>query len=201
MMSRIFRISVVCFLVTFGISAFAQLKIAAVSATAAILGTEDGKAKQEEWQKEYQPEFDRLKALRDEITVLSDRYRKDIDIMSDNEKTALELDIESKTQRLRNGEQQLNADQSSKLQLYLQEQASLFQAVMTDLIAVEGYDAIFRLDIQEPIFLHLNAKHNITAKVIEKLNERMEEGLPEELTETEDDTEAGDADDSAEGGE
>lgn len=201
MMSRIFRISVVCFLVAFGISAFAQLKIAAVSATAAILGTEDGKAKQEEWQKEYQPEFDRLKALRDEITVLSDRYRKDIDIMSENEKTALELDVESKTQRLRNGEQQLNADQSSKLQLYLQEQASLFQAVMTDLIAVEGYDAIFRLDTQEPMFLHLNAKHNITAKVIEKLNERMEAGLPEELTETEDESEESDADESTEGGE
>ena len=200
-MSRIFRLSVVCFLAVFSISAIAQIKIAAVSATAAILGTEDGKAKQEQWQKEYQPEFDRLKALRDEITTLSDRYRKDIDIMSENEKTALELDINSKTTRLQNGEQQLNADQTSKLQLYLQEQSSLFQAVMTDLIAVEGYDAIFRLDTQEPIFLHLNAKHNITAKVIEKLNERMEEGLPEELTETEDDSETGDADESAEGGE
>lgn len=200
-MSRIFRLSVVCFLAVFSISAFAQIKIAAVSATAAILGTEDGKAKQEQWQQEYQPEFDRLKALRDEITTLSDRYRKDIDIMSENEKTALELDINSKTTRLQNGEQQLNADQTSKLQLYLQEQSSLFQAVMTDLIAVEGYDAIFRLDTQEPIFLHLNAKHNITAKVIEKLNERMEEGLPEELTETEEDSETGDADESAEGGE
>ncbi len=201
MISRIFRISVVCLLVTFGVSAFAQLKIAAIHVTAAILGTEDGKAKQEEWQKEYQPEIDRLKALQDEITILSAKYRTDIDIMSDIEKTALELDINSKSTRLQNGEQQLNSDQSAKLQLYLQEQAPLFQAVMTDIIAVEGYDAIFRLDLQEQIFLHLNDKHNITPKVIEKLNERMEQGLPEELTETEDDSEADDVDETSEGGE
>ena len=83
----------------------------------------------------------------------------------------------------------------------MQEQAPLFQAVMTDIIAVEGYDAIYRLDLQEQIFLHLNDKHNITPKVIEKLNERMEEGLPEELTDTEEDSEAGDADETSEGGE
>ena len=201
MISRIFRIGVACFLITFGISAFAQLKIAAIHVTAAILGTEDGKAKQEEWQKEYQPEIDRLEALRDEINALSARYRTDLDIMSDIEKAALEFNINSKSTSLSNGEQQLNSDQAAKLQLYLQEQAPLFQAVMTDIIAVEGYDAIFRLDLQEQIFLHLNDKHNITAKVIEKLNERMEEGLPEELTETEDESEADDADETSEGGE
>ena len=201
MISRIFRISVVCLLVTFGVSAFAQLKIAAIHVTAAILGTEDGKAKQEEWQKEYQPEIDRLRALQDEITILSAKYRTDIDIMSDIEKTALELDINSKSRRLENGETQLNSDQAAKLQLYLQEQAPLFQAVMTDIIAVEGYDAIYRLDLQEQIFLHLNDKHNITPKVIEKLNERMEQGLPEELTENEDDAEVDDADETSEGGE
>ncbi len=201
MFSRIFRIGVACFLITFGISAFAQLKIAAIHVTAAILGTEDGKAKQEEWQKEFQPEIDRLKALQDEINLLSARYRTDLDIMSDIEKTALELDINSKSTRLQSGEQQLNSDQAGKLQLYLQEQAPLFQAVMTDIIAVEGYDAIYRLDLQEQIFLHLNDKHNITPKVIEKLNERMEEGLPEELTDTEEDSEAGDADETSEGGE
>ena len=201
MISRIFRIGVVCFLITFGISAFAQLKIAAIHVTAAILGTEDGEAKQEEWQKEYQPEIDRLKALQDEINALSARYRTDLDIMSDIEKTALELDINSKSTRLQNGEQQLNSDQASKLQLYLQEQAPLFQAVLADLIAVEGYDAIFRLDLQEQIFLHLNDKHNITAKVIEKLNERMEEGFPGELTDTEDDSDADDADSNSDGGE
>ena len=201
MISRIFRIGVACFLITFGISAFAQLKIAAIHVTAAILGTEHGKAKQEEWQKEFQPEIDRLKALQDEISLLSARYRTDLDIMSDIEKTALELDINSKSTRLSNGEQQLNSDQGGKLQLYLQEQAPLFQAVLTDLIAVEGYDAIYRLDLQEQIFLHLNDKHNITPKVIEKLNERMEEGLPEELTDTEEDSEAGDADETSEGGE
>ena len=201
MISRIFRISVVCLLVTFGVSAFAQLKIAAIHVTAAILGTEDGKAKQEEWQKEYQPEIDRLRALQDEITILSAKYRTDIDIMSDIEKTALELDINSKSRRLENGETQLNSDQAAKLQLYLQEQAPLFQAVMTDIIAVEGYDAIYRLDLQEQIFLHLNDKHNITPKVIEKLNERMEQGLPEELTESEDDSEVDDADETSEGGE
>ncbi|MYD46837.1 MAG: OmpH family outer membrane protein [Gammaproteobacteria bacterium] len=201
MMSRIIRTSVVCVLVTFGISAFAQLKIAALSATTAILETEDGKAKQEEWQKEYQPEIDRLRALQEEINGLSERYRTDIDIMTETEKTALELDINSKSTRLTNGEQQLNSDRASKVQLYIREQAPLFQAVLTDLIAVEGYDAIFRLDTQEPIFLHLNEKHNITKKVIEKLNERMEEELPEELTENENESEEGDADESSEGGE
>ena len=201
MISRIFRISVVCLLVTFGVSAFAQLKIAAIHVTAAILGTEHGKAKQEEWQKEYQPEIDRLRALQDEINLLSAKYRTDIDIMSDIEKTALELDINSKSRRLESGEQQLNSDQAGNLELYLREQAPLFQAVMTDIIAVEGYDAIYRLDLQEQIFLHLNDKHNITPKVIEKLNERMEQGLPEELTESEDDSEADDVDETSEGGE
>lgn len=201
MISRIFRIGVVCFIITFGISAFAQLKIAAVSATTAIFGTEEGEAKQEEWQEAAQPEIDLLNKLQEEVNAMSERYRKDVDILTENEKAALELEIESKTTRAQNLQQQLSNDQSTKAQLYYREQLPLFQTVMNDLIAIEGYDAVFSLDTQVPVFLHLNQKHIITAKVIEKLNERMKEGdeLPEELTD--EPTEQEESDESTEGGE
>lgn len=201
MISRIFRVGVVCFVIAFGISAFAQLKIAAVSATTAIFGTEEGEAKQAEWEKEAQPEIDLLNKLQDEVNALSERYRKDVDILTENEKTALELEIESKSNRHTNLRQQLSNDQSTKAQLYYREQLPLFQTVMNDLIAIEGYDAVFSLDTQVPVFLHLNQKHIITAKVIEKLNERMKENdeLPDELTE--EPTEQEESDESTEGGE
>ena len=194
MISNIFRIGVICLSITFGLSAFGQLKIAAISVTDAIFGTEAGQAVQEEWQVEFQPEIDRLTALQEELGALSDRYRKDVDILTANEKTALELEIDNKSKRLQTGQEQLNTDRANKAQLYYQEQFPLFEAVLNSLISIEGYDAIFRLDNQVHNFLHLNTKHIITAKVIEKLNERAEEGgeLPDELTEeTDEATEGG----------
>ena len=204
MMSRFFRNCVVCFVITFSLSAFAQIKIAAVSVTDAIFGTEEGTAVQETWLEEYQPEIDRLSKLQDEIRALNERYRTDVDILTVNEKTALELDIDSKTKRFQNGQEQLNTDRTTKAQLYFQQQFPLFETVLNDIIEIEGYDAVFRLDNNVQVFLHLNSKHIITAKVIEELNERMEQGLPEELTdveESDEDTEEGSTDESAEGGE
>ena len=182
MISRMFRIGLIGLTIAFGLSAFGQLKIAAVSVTGAIFGTENGAAMQEEWKIEFQPEVDKLTELDQEVKSLSERYRRDVDILTETEKATLEFDITTKSNELQNRQEQLNTVQTNKAQLYLQEKFPIFEAVLNDLISVEGYDAVFRLDNQVHNFLYLNPKHVITAKVIEKLNERMDEELPDELT-------------------
>ncbi|MYF38954.1 MAG: OmpH family outer membrane protein [Gammaproteobacteria bacterium] len=201
MMSRVFRTSVVCLIVVFSFSAFAQLKIAAVNVSLAIFNTDEGKAIQEQWIEEYKPEIDRVASLQEEIADLSEKYRTDVDILTELERATLELEIESKNTILQNLRQQIDTGRATKAELYIREKAPLFQTVLNDLIAIEGYDAVFRLDIQEQSFLHLNQKHIITAKITEMINESLEEKdeLPDELTDepTEDEESA----ESSEGGE
>ena len=73
----------------------------------------------------------------------------------------------------------LNIDAQFELQKYqkkgnelqqdlMREMTPKLQAVLTDLIEVEGYDVV----MPRAGLLYTNAKHNITRKVTEKLNEK-----------------------------
>ena len=149
-------------------SSQAELKIVVINAEQAILQSEEGKAKIEAIRTAVEADELKIQSLSDQIRSLQERLAKDAEVISDGEKQKLQKDIED-----------LNIDAQFELQKYqkkgnelqqdlMREMTPKLQAVLQDLIEVEGYDLV----MPRAGLLYTNAKHNITRKVTEKLNEK-----------------------------
>ena len=150
------------------LSSQAELKIVVINAEQAILQSEEGKAKIEAIRTAVEADELKIQSLSDQIRSLQERLAKDAEVISDGEKQKLQKDIEN-----------LNIDAQFELQKYqkkgnelqqdlMREMTPKLQAVLQDLIEVEGYDLV----MPRAGLLYTNAKHNITRKVTEKLNEK-----------------------------
>ena len=199
MISRIVQVSFVCLIMTFGLSAVAQLKIAIVDPQVAIFETEDGKAETDSWEVADQPEVDRLNGLQTQIQELQEKLRTDGDILSSEELQDLNDEIQEKTENYQSGLQLFQTSWTRRLNAFMRDVRPRFNAVLQDLIEIEGYDMVFSYDPRNTNILYRNQKHDITRKMTEMLNERAEDELPTELTE--DDEVEGESDESTEGGE
>ena len=151
--------------------AAAQLKVAVVDFATAIRQSEEAKAFLEKTQQELEPDSAELRTLRDEIVALETKVTDEGDVMSDEQKREIAKDIENKRIDLDFG--------AKKLEKALQDkQSELFaivtpkvQAVVNDMVELERFDVVFeRRDV-----VYVNPRHDITAKVTEKLNERFAE--------------------------
>jgi outer membrane protein len=149
-------------------SSQAELKIVVINAEQAILQSEEGKAKIEAIRTAVEADELKIQSLSDQIKSLQEQLAKDAEVISDGEKQKLQKDIEN-----------LNIDAQFELQKYqkkgnelqqdlMREMTPKLQAVLQDLIEVEGYDLV----MPRAGLLYTNAKHNITRKVTEKLNEK-----------------------------
>jgi outer membrane protein len=150
------------------LSSQAELKIVVINAEQAILQSEEGKAKIEAIRTAVEADELKIQSLSDQIKSLQEQLAKDAEVISDGEKQKLQKDIEN-----------LNIDAQFELQKYqkkgnelqqdlMREMTPKLQAVLQDLIEVEGYDLV----MPRAGLLYTNAKHNITRKVTEKLNEK-----------------------------
>jgi len=99
--------------------------------------------------------------LADEGDVLADAERRDINTQIENKR----LDLEFGLQKL----QKAFADRQEELRQIM---GPKVQAVLNDLIELERYDVV----LERTTVLFANMRHDITAKVTEKLNERYAEG-------------------------
>ncbi len=149
-------------------SSQAELKIAVINAEQAILQSEEGKAKIEAIQAAVEADELKIQSLSDRIKALQEQLAKDAEVISAGEQQKIQKEIED-----------LNIDAQFELQKYqkkgnelqqdlMREMTPKLQAVLTDLIEVEGYDVV----MPRAGLLYTNAKHNITRKVTEKLNEK-----------------------------
>ena len=149
-------------------SSYAELKIAVINAEQAILQSEEGKTKIEAIQAAVEADELKIQSLSDRIKALQEQLAKDAEVISAGEQQKIQKDIED-----------LNIDAQFELQKYqkkgnelqqdlMREMTPKLQAVLTDLIEVEGYDVV----MPRAGLLYTNAKHNITRKVTEKLNEK-----------------------------
>ena len=150
------------------LSSQAELKIVVINAEQAILQSEEGKAKIEAIRTAVEADELKIQSLSDQMKSLQERLAKDAEVISDEEKQKLQKQIED-----------LNIDAQFELQKYqkkgnelqqdlMREMTPKLQAVLQDLIEVEGYDLV----MPRAGLLYTNAKHNITRKVTEKLNEK-----------------------------
>ena len=144
------------------LSSQAELKIVVINAEQAILQSEEGKAKIEAIRAAVEADELKIQSLSDQMKSLQERLAKDVDVISDGEKQKLQKEIEDlKLQKYQKKGNELQQD-------LMREMTPKLQAVLQDLIEVEGYDLV----MPRAGLLYTNAKHNITRKVTEKLNEK-----------------------------
>lgn len=170
MYSRIARYACVFVLTAVAASAVAELKIAVVNAQKAVFDTEEAKESIQEIDTRLTPERERLEALLDEILAHREQLVKDSEIMSLDEQTEIQKNIENKQLDLDFGRQRLNKQISDEREKLLQDISPKFNAVVQDLIDIEGYDLVLNFNPQ--VTMYVNPKHDITRKVTELMNNK-----------------------------
>lgn len=150
------------------LGAAAQLKIAVLNVERALGDSDEAKAQGEQIQADLQSDQDGLKALGEEIEALQERLEKDAEILGDDEKRRIGKDIEDKRLDFEFGANKLQKELQDRQQDVIRDMAPKLDAVLQDLIEIEGYDVV----LQRRGLLYVNPKHDITRKVTEKLNEK-----------------------------
>lgn len=152
------------------VSAFAEMKVASLDVLRAISDSEEAKTLFTTVQQELQSDQDALTALQVEIGSLRERLTKDSEILSDSERRRLVNDIESKQADLQFQANKLRKEFNDRQQEIISQIVPKLDAVLKDLVEIEGYD--FILNKNQQTVLYVNTKHDITRKVTEKLNEK-----------------------------
>ena len=146
----------------------AEYKFAVLDQQRAIFASEEATSLVEDMEQDLKSDQDALQQLATDIQSLQERLQKDAEILGDAEKRGMQKDIEDKRLDLEFGANKLRKEQQDRLQeIFLQMEPKL-QAVLTDLIEIEGYDVVF----PRTGLLYVNTKHDITRKVTEKINEK-----------------------------
>lgn len=170
MNSRFFRIVGTLLMALVAISAHAQLKIAVVDPTVAVLESDEAQELMTAAQEVLLPEQERLQGLDTEIKELRNRRQTDNEIMSEAEKAEMDREIEDKQLDLNFGVDRFNKRLTDERNLIFESLGPKFQAVLADLIELEGYDVVLNGNPQ--VVFYVNPKHNITRKITERLNDR-----------------------------
>ena len=146
----------------------AELKIAILDVQRALGESQEAKALAEQIREDLQNNEEDLKALGESIQSLGEKLEKDAEIMGESEKRKMRKDIEDKRIDYEFGVNKLRKELQDRQQEILQQMAPKLDAVLKDLIEIEGYDVV----MQRSGLLYVNAKHDITRKVTEKLNDK-----------------------------
>lgn len=150
--------------------AAAELEIAVLDTQRAIVSTEEAQALMEKAQSELQEEETEVNALGEELLALQQQLEQDGEIMSPSEQRRIQKEIEDKQIDYQYLVNKLQKQLNDKRQELLQVMAPKLNAVLEDLIALEGYDLI----MERANLRYVNPKHDITRRVTEKLNEKRE---------------------------
>ncbi len=146
----------------------ADVKIAVLNAQRAILESDEAQAMIERFNQETATDRGEVEQLQNQLLQMQERVRKDGEVMSDDEKRQIAKDAEGMQVDLEFKVQKLRKQTNDKLQEVIGAMSNKFDAVVQDLIDVEGYDVV----IPRQNVHWVNPKHDITRRVTEKLNER-----------------------------
>jgi outer membrane protein len=150
--------------------AAAELKIAVLDTQRALLSSEEAKALMEQVQQELEAEQAAVNQLGDEIRALQEQLAKDGEVMSATEQRKAQKELEDKGIDYQFLVNKLQKQVNDRRQEMGQVMVPKVDAVLKDLIELEGYDVI----LERGSLLYVNSKHDITRRVTEKLNEKRE---------------------------
>jgi outer membrane protein len=148
--------------------AAAELKIAVLDTQRALLESEEARQLLQAAQSELEKEETEVKNLGDEIVALQEQLQKDAEVLSQGEQRKRQKEIEDKRIDYEFLVNKLQKEVNDRRQELLQQMVPKIDAVLKDLIELEGYDFI----MERANLRYANSKHDITRRVTEKLNER-----------------------------
>ena len=151
-------------------SASAELKIAVLDTQRALIASEEAQSLSQKISEELQSDEAEAKALNDEVRTLTEKLQKDGEVMSPAEQRKAQKDIEDKQIDLQFLVNKLQKAVQDRRQELVNHMLPKIDAVLKDLIELEGYDLI----MERSNLRYVNTKHDITRKVTEKLNEKYE---------------------------
>ena len=158
----------VVFLLLGATGAAAELKIAVLDTQRALLESEEARQLLQAAQSELEKEETEVKNLGDEIVALQEQLQKDAEVLSQGEQRKRQKEIEDKRIDYEFLVNKLQKEVNDRRQELLQQMVPKIDAVLKDLIELEGYDLI----MERANLRYANSKHDITRRVTEKLNER-----------------------------
>lgn len=145
-----------------------DLNIAVLDTQRALVESEEAKTLVEKINRELKQEEADAKKLNDEIRAMQEKLSKDGEVMSASEKRKTTKSIEDKQIDLQFMVNKLQKELNDRRQELLQQMVPKVDAVLKDLIELEGYDFI----LERGSLRYANPKHDITRKVTEKLNSK-----------------------------
>jgi outer membrane protein len=148
--------------------AAAELKIAVLDTQRALLESEEARQLLQTAQSELEKEETEVKNLGEEIVALQEQMQKDAEVLSQGEQRKRQKEIEDKRIDYEFLVNKLQKEVNDRRQELLQQMVPKIDAVLKDLIELEGYDLI----MERANLRYANSKHDITRRVTEKLNER-----------------------------
>ncbi len=151
-------------------SASAELKIAVLDTQRALIASEEAQSLSQKISEELQIDEAEAQALNDEVRTLTEKLQKDGEVMSPAEQRKAQKDIEDKQIDLQFLVNKLHKAVQDRRQELVNHMLPKIDAVLKDLIELEGYDLI----MERSNLRYVNTKHDITRKVTEKLNEKYE---------------------------
>lgn len=146
----------------------AEIKFAVLDVQRAIGDSEEAKSLVAKVEQDLKADQDALKKLADDMQALQERLQKDAEILADDEKRDMQKDIEDKQLDYEFGVNKFRKELQDRQQEIFREMAPKLDAVLKDLIEIEGYDIV----LPRTGLLYVNTKHDITRKVTEKINEK-----------------------------
>ena len=150
------------------VGAGAELKVAVVDSQNAIAQSEEAKSLFEKARKELEGQQSAAQSLQSEFDTLRERLETEGDVMAEAERREVRKEIEDKRIDLefhaRKWQKELQDRQAEIAQIMVPK----VQAIVADMVQVERYDLVF----ERSAVGFVNPRHDITAKVTEKLNER-----------------------------
>ena len=164
-LSQLFLLGLCLSIATFSA---AQLKIAVLDTQRALVSSEEATTLREQMQAELKKEEDAVNALGEEIQQMQERLKTDREVMSPTEQRKAQKDMEDKRLEYEFLVNKLQKELEDRRQELLQNMLPKVDAVLKDLIELEGYDLI----MERGNLRYVNSKHDITRRVTEKLNEK-----------------------------
>lgn len=150
----------------------AELKVAVVDSQSAIAQSEEAKGLFEKARKELEGQQSAAQSLQSEIETLQERLATEGDVMAEAERREVLKEIEDKRIDLEFHAKKLQKEYQDRQGEIAQIMVPKVQAIVADMVQVERYDLVF----ERSAVGYVNPRHDITAKVTEKLNERYSDG-------------------------
>ena len=146
----------------------AEYKFAVLDVQRAIGDSEEAKSLASQVEQDLKEDQDALQKLAEDIQAVQERLQNDAEILGDAEKRGMQKDIEDKQLDYEFGVNKFRKELQDRQQEIFRQMGPKLDAVLTDLIEIEGYDVV----LPRAGLLYVNSKHDITRKVTEKLNEK-----------------------------